>query len=139
MQPYFRYKELNNKYRLLPGSKKYGSYTRIVKPYNVRDVVDNNFNKIEKERKAFKDRIYKAEEEKELTRSRRKRLRIQYRALKKKKADLIRRNLNNIEELKRTKIQKRYIFNSTLKIYGSEVFGLDFIEFNYLVIKMSDS
>ena len=76
MQPYFRYKELNNKCRLLPGSKKYSSYTRIARPYNVRDVVDNNFDKIEKERKTLKDRIYKAKEKEELTRSRRKRLRI---------------------------------------------------------------
>ena len=72
----FRYKELNNEYRLLPGLKKCGSYTRIARPYNIRDVVDSDFDKIEKERKALKDRIHKAEKEEKFTRSRRKRFRI---------------------------------------------------------------
>ena len=68
MQFYFRYKELNNEYRLLPNLKKYGLYTRIIKPYNIRDVINNNFDKIEKERKTLKNRIYKAKKEKKFTR-----------------------------------------------------------------------
>ena len=55
MQPYFRYKELNSKYYLFPGSKKCGSYIRIIRPYNIRDVVNNNFDKIERKRKVLKD------------------------------------------------------------------------------------
>ena len=76
VQLYFRYKKLNSEYRLLPGSKKYNSYIRIAKPYNIRDVINNDFDKIEKERKTLKNRIYKTEKEKKFTRSRRKRFRI---------------------------------------------------------------
>ena len=76
VQFYSRYKKSNNKYRLLLNSKKYSSYTRIIRPYNIRDIINNNFDKIEKKRKALKNRIYKMEKKEELTRSRRKRFRI---------------------------------------------------------------
>ena len=76
IQFYFRYKELNSEYRLLLNLKKYGSYTHIARSYNIRDMVNSNFDKINKKRKAFKDQIYKIKEEKKLTRSKRKYFRI---------------------------------------------------------------
>ena len=75
MQPYFRYKKSNNEYRLLPGLKKCDSYTRIARSYNARDVINNNFDKINKKRKALKDRSYKTGKKK-FTYLKRKRFRI---------------------------------------------------------------
>ena len=55
VQLYSRYKESGNKYRLFPGLKKYNLYTRIIKSYNIRDIINNNFDKIKKKRKVLKN------------------------------------------------------------------------------------
>ena len=66
VQLYSRYKKSNSEYRLLLGLKKYNLYIRIIRSCNIRDVVNSNFDKIEKERKALKNQFIRRKKKKSL-------------------------------------------------------------------------
>ena len=111
--PYFRYSYSGADYRRLLSQKKYRNCTRLRRPYNVYKVSPSIFNKMAKEGEHLDLEIRKIKEirrKNNIRLDRFERLRDSFKAYK---AEVIRRGLNNIEELKRIEDEERYSSGST--------------------------
>ena len=108
VQPCSRCKQSGEECRILLGSMKCGSCTR--KGYagcDVRDVTDADFDKLDNESEKLEEQLRIAKDQKSSARAKIKRLKSQRAYLKSRREELIRRGLNNIEELERLEASER--------------------------------
>ncbi len=91
------------------GSKKCGNCTRRGLRCDVRDVTDRDFEKIDKEASRLDAEIRKSREDMELAMARWKRFERLREVLKEKEIEMVRRGLDNIEELERVEDEERAV------------------------------
>ena len=113
VHPYSRYYQSNSEYRLLISSQKCGNYTRKGIRYNVRNVTKGHFKKIDKERERLEGKLQKSREAMRKAIARIERFERLREALSKREEDLIRRSLDNIEELERLEDEERAVRGSS--------------------------
>ena len=104
---YSRYYRSNSECRLLISSQKYRNYTRRGLRCDVRNVTKGNFKKIDKERERLEGKLQKSRKAIREAMARMERFERLRKALNKREEDLIRRGLDNIEELERIEDEER--------------------------------
>ena len=92
---------------MLIGSQKYGNYTRRGIRCDVRNVTEGYFKKIDKEQERLEGELQKSRKAIREAIARIERFERLREALSKREEDLIRRNLDNIEELERIENEER--------------------------------
>ena len=92
---------------MLIGSQKYRNYTRKGIRCDIRDITKGYFKKIDKEREHLEGELQKSRKAIREAIVRIERFERFREALNKRKKDLIRRSLDNIEELERLKDEER--------------------------------
>ena len=92
---------------MLIGSQKYGNCTRKGIRYDVRDITEGHFKKKNKKREHLEGKLQKSREAMREAMARMERFERLREALSKREEDLIRRNLDNIEELERLEDKER--------------------------------
>ena len=105
--PYSRYSYSSVNYRRLLGQKKYGNYTRLRRPYNVYEVSPSVLDKLAKEGERLDSEIRKIKEIRRINDIRLDRFERLRNSFKARKAKVIRRGLDNIEELERIEDEER--------------------------------
>ena len=105
--PCSRYQQSDSECKLLMGFQKCKNYTRKGIRCDVRDMTKGHFKKIDKERERLKGKLQKFRKAIRKAIARIKRFERFREALSKREKDLIRRGLDNIEELERLKDEER--------------------------------
>ena len=95
------------KYRRLLGSKKYSYCIRRGYSCDIYEVSEQEITKLSRENDRLDTEIRRSEEEEDATRACRKRFQRLRDILKQKESEIIRRNLNNIEDFKRIEEEER--------------------------------
>ena len=107
VQPCSRCAQSKLECRLLLGSKKCGNCTRRGLKCNARDVSDSDFAKLDREASRLDSEIRRSREDMESAMARWKRFERLREALKEKEMEMVRRGLDNIEELERIEEEER--------------------------------
>ena len=107
VRPCSRCRQSSSECRLLMGSSKCGNCTRRGLKCDVRDVSTEDFAKVDKEAARLDAEVERMEEEEELLRARLKRFKRLRKALHEKELEMVRRGLDNIEELERIEDEER--------------------------------
>ena len=105
--PYSRYFYSNANCRRLLGQKKYGNYTRLGRPYNIYKISPSILEKMAKEGERLDSKIRKIKEIRRKNNARLDRFERLRDSFKTRKAEVVRRGLDNIEELERIEEEER--------------------------------
>ena len=111
--PYSRCDEKSFEYRRILGKKKYSNCTRRGCACNVYDIIALEVERISKEGNRLDSEIQKSFETIREAIARMERFRRLRKVLKERELEMIRRKLNNIEELKRIEEEERNAIGSS--------------------------
>ena len=111
--PYSRYNEKSLEYRYILSKKKYSNCIRRGCVCNVYDITASEVKRISKKGDRLDSEIQKSFEVIREAIARIKRFKRFRKVLKKYKLEIIRRRLDNIEELKRIKEEERNVISSS--------------------------
>ena len=111
--PYSRCDKKSLEYRYILGKKKYSNYIRRGYTCNIYNMIASEVKRILKEGDRLDSEIQKSFKVMRETIARIKRFKRLRKVLKERKLEIIRRKLNNIEELERVKQEKRNIAGSS--------------------------
>ena len=105
--PCSRCQESQSECRLVPDSRKCDHCTRIARLCDAREISADALDRVSMKKEELKRQADAALAEEEEARARWKRLRAQYKLMKKKELDMVRRGVSDLEELDRADEEER--------------------------------